>query len=327
MTRLLVHWGGESHRSEGLALALGAELAYLGAGRGGPLAAALRYGRARRATFALLERRRPSLLVVPSLPLPLPMTALAWAARSGAAVVIDGHTGAFRGKWWARARPLVRSLCRRATLVIAHNRTDEATLAGWRARTLLLPDVTHPLAAADGAAPPPRSVAYVTSFGADDPLDAVFAAAALLPDVAFAVTGRPPPGLRPPANVRLTGFLHRADYLALLAHSGLVAALTRTPDLMQIAADEALCLGRPAVVSDSPVLREVLGGAAAYCDNSPQGFADALRPVLDAPEGWRRAAEAQREARMRNLAAQVAAMAALLRASGYNDSCPTRSCA
>jgi len=326
MTRLLVHWGGESHRSEGLALALGAELAYLGAGRGGPLAAALRYGRARRATFALLERRRPSLLVVPSLPLPLPMTALAWAARSGAAVVIDGHTGAFRGKWWARARALVRSLCRRAALTIAHNRTDEATLAGWRARTLLLPDVTHPLAA-DGPALSLRSVAYVTSFGADDPLDAVFAAAALLPDVAFAVTGRPPPGLRPPANVRLTGFLARADYLGLLANSGLVAALTRTPDLMQIAADEALCLARPAVVSESPVLREVLGEAAAYCDNSPQGFAAALRRVLDAPEAWRRAAEAQREARMRNLAAQVAAMAAQLRASGYNDSCPTRSCA
>ena len=47
---------------------------------------------------------------------------------------------------------------------------------------------------------------------------------------------------------------------------------------------EAMACGTPAVVSDIPVLREVLGEAALYAPTTPEGYAQAIMTVMEQPE-------------------------------------------
>jgi glycosyltransferase involved in cell wall biosynthesis len=90
-------------------------------------------------------------------------------------------------------------------------------------------------------------------------------------------------GRLPPGRVHLTGFLGDADLARVVAGSRALAFPSRyegfgLPPL------EALACGRPVLVSDLPVMHEVLGRHARYlpCDD-PDGWSQALAD-LPAPE-------------------------------------------
>jgi glycosyltransferase involved in cell wall biosynthesis len=82
---------------------------------------------------------------------------------------------------------------------------------------------------------------------------------------------------RVPGRVHLTGFLVDEDLQRVVAGSRGLAF----PSLYEgfgLPPLEALACGRPVVVSDLPVMREVLGGHAAYV---PLGDLDALAAALE----------------------------------------------
>jgi hypothetical protein len=260
---LFVSWVSHHGRSEDLAKALGAECAFVAVGT-------LRNRRTAPArhlwqsvvTLALPVRRRPRVLIVMAPPAALVLLALVWGRLTRCRVVVDCHSGAVLG------RPLSARLAAHADLVLV----TLPQLAGEFPKAVPVhdPPVTVP------SAPRHDEVVFPASWFPDEPIEELLAAARALPAQRFAITGKPPAGLDAPANVRLTGFLSRADYLALLAGAPVVLALTTRVDSMQRAAYEAVGAGRPVVASDTKALRGYLGDAATYAGDLEVALTSAL---------------------------------------------------
>jgi glycosyltransferase involved in cell wall biosynthesis len=126
-------------------------------------------------------------------------------------------------------------------------------------------------------------VACVTSFGFDEPIEAILEAAHLLPDVMFHMTGNPnsaPERLaRKPSNVLLTGFLSVADYGLLLQSADVVLALTTLEHTMLRGAYEAIYQGTPVILSDSETLRRAFDEGAVHVNNTPGAIAAAIDEI------------------------------------------------
>ena len=119
----------------------------------------------------------------------------------------------------------------------------------------------------------------------------------------------------PSGAVVLTGHLPYADLRRLVAGATLLA-FPSLDEGFGLPPLEALACGVPVLANDLPVTREVLGGAASYCDATDvAGLADAVRVALTAPVGtsaqrreqaggftWQRCAEATHAAYERALA-------------------------
>jgi glycosyltransferase involved in cell wall biosynthesis len=112
----------------------------------------------------------------------------------------------------------------------------------------------------------------------------MLAAAALVPDMQFYMTGNPKhlsPELKAaiPANVRLTGFVSTAAFGGLLTSADAVMTLTTRDHTMLRGAYEAIYQGTPVIVSDWPILREFFDEGAQHVDNTAAGIATALRTM------------------------------------------------
>lgn len=248
---LFVSWISHHGRSEDLAARLGAECAFVAVGRlTDRRTAPLRHAWQSVLTVCLLVRRRPRVLVVMAPPAALVLLALLWRRLTRCRLVVDCHSKAVLG------RPLSARLADRADLVLV---TLPSLTAGFRRAVAV-----HDPPATAVEAPRHDEVVFPASWYDDEPLEDLLATARALPAVRFAITGRPPAGLAVPPNVRLTGFLDRADYLRLVAGAPVVLALTTREDTMQRAAYEAVAAGRPVVASDTRALRSYLDDGAVY---------------------------------------------------------------
>jgi N-acetylglucosaminyldiphosphoundecaprenol N-acetyl-beta-D-mannosaminyltransferase len=280
---VFVSWIRHHGRSEGLADALGIPAHFIAVGRrGNPLTVPWRYLVQSLRTIALLVRVRPRALYVMAPPLPLVVIGLVYRLLRRAPLVLDAHTGAVLG---AAGKPkrtfLVAARLANACIVTTEALQAIVASAGVRSIVLHDPPVGDEATVVDGGANRPTFV-MPCSWYWDEPLDALRAAAAMTPEVDLVLTGTPSGELADPAswpaNVRLAGFVPDEEYDALLASATGVLALTTRPLTMQRAAYEALILGRPAVVSDTAVLREYFTGGAVLVQPTAE---DLRRGLLD----------------------------------------------
>lgn len=267
-----------------------------------------------RETSRILREERPDVVFVMTPPLVASLPAFLYAWRHGARVVLDAHTAAFLHPRWRRLQWLQRWLCRRAATTIVHNEHLADVVRAAGAHATVVPDVpvlyeaTEPF---DRPATP--TVAVVCSFNYDEPVAAIFEAAAALPDVRFFVTGNPrhlAPELatRLPANVTLTGFISTEAYGGLISGADAVLTLTTRDHTMLRGAYEAIYQGTPVVVSDWPVLRQAFSDGAVHVDNSAPAIADAVRAIAADREGFRAGARRLRTHKLQQWAARRQAL-------------------
>jgi len=248
--------------------------------------APLRYAVAAARTWRLLSRLRPRLVLAVSPPVFAPLVAWLWCGLHGAAVIVDCHPpGCFDSERWAWAVPLHRFLLRRCRLALVHTWPNQALVESWGAPVLLLPDdVPEAPAAPDAGAG--DGVVVAGSFDGNEPVAEVLAAAALLPDVRFTLTGdaaRLPRGIvaEAPPNVAFTGYLAYPEFLATVAAAGVVAVFTNDPGAhTPRAAFEAVGAGRPLVLLDLAGQRATFGAAAVFTAPEPSAMAAAVRRAL-----------------------------------------------
>jgi glycosyltransferase involved in cell wall biosynthesis len=287
------------------------------------------------ATLGLLHRKRPEILFVQNPSLGLTVLALLARGWFGYYLVVDAHNEGVRP--FVRSGRFVRWLTARllrgadATIVTNDALAQDVVRAGGRPLILSdrLPVPPLPDPGLETTCGMPVQVMVISTFAPDEPLNEIIAAAASLPDVAFAITGNAKKfdalRLALPPNVRLTGFLADPEYWRMLAQAQVVCDLTLMPDCLVCGAYEALAMARPMVLSDNPPTRELFGEAAVLTAIDPRSIADALRAALDQQSLMQTRAREAREAfrsRWQNQAASV--WAAIRAGAAGNQSEPRR---
>lgn len=239
-------------------------------------------------TLKLLRRHRPAVLFVQNPSLALTVLAILARRAFDYCLVVDAHNEGVRP--FHRTSKLVGWLTRRllkgADVTIVTNAALARDVAAAGGRPLVLPDsLPVPL-----LAPKPRlikdapDVAVIASFRSDEPIDAILAAAASMPEIRFAFSGDPRGFLRNgrnlPPNVRFPGYLVEKMYWQFLAQAGVICDLNLKPDCLVCGAYEGLALAKPLVLSDNPPTREIFGRIAVLTNNEPENIAAALRRAL-----------------------------------------------
>ncbi|HEY7065314.1 MAG TPA: glycosyltransferase [Chloroflexota bacterium] len=281
---LMLTWAPYSGRSEGLAQHLGIEnyfIHYLAFQR--PWIAPAKYPLQAAATLRILLRGRPATILVQNPPPVAPLLASLYCAVTGAGLIVDSHSQVLLVRRWRWTLPLQRWLVRRALTTVVTNEHLADIIRGWNAPVLVAGD--PPIAVPPlGPRQPPEefSVVCVCTYGDDEPIGEVLAAARLLPDVRFAFTGntkyaRPEWLADPPPNVEFTGFVPMDEYYRRIHNASALVVLTTLDHTVLRGAWEALALGQPLITSDWGILRDYFSPGALFVDNSPAGIAAAIR--------------------------------------------------
>ncbi len=294
---IFIVWHHFSLRAESMAAELGGEVSYqYEAAIKGLWLLPLRYLIQGWKTWRFLQRERPEIVLVQSPPIIAALVIAIWCQLRGkmtssgrqASYIIDAHTATFHHKDWRWALPLVRFLARRAVITLV---TDEAALnmlRSWQARGIFLvnglPTLSPPtgLIGSEGK----ERVAVISVFSDNEPIEEVFGAARLLPQVTFYLTGdpkRPPSKLLAlkPDNVVLTGFLRGGDYSGLLKNVHGLVVLTKEPNDLSCAAYEALVMAKPVVASNGPEMRRFYTQGFIFVNNTPESIADGIKQMLN----------------------------------------------
>ena len=310
---MFVSWIRHHGRSAALARELGLEAVFVSSGAVGNRATApLRYVAQLARTVVLLVRHRPRVLVVMAPPAPLILIGVLYGMVANARVVVDAHTKAVVR---ASGRPnrLLLRLASRADATIVTNAGLAGIARDHRVDAVLLDDPPETRSARRQDGDDPLIVAPLSWYD-DEPHQALREAAAALPDVTFALTGRAPSTVGWPANVTLTGWLSDVDFDRLMSRATVVLALTTRDLTMQRAGYEALAYGKPLVASDTTVLREYFTGGAVFASASGGSIAQAIREALTNSQSLAQEMTALRDEKIDAFAAGIAQLRRLVEA-------------
>src|SRR5690606_25918792 len=240
-------------------------------------------------TLKLLRRHKPEILFVQNPSLSLTVLAILSRRVYKYCLVVDGHNEGVRpfhrrGLFVAW---LTRRVLRSADVTIVTNVSLAQDVSAAGGRPLVLPDcLPVPL-------PTPKSrlmqdapdVAVIASFRSDEPIAAILAAAATMPEIRFVFSGDARRfrrnGHALPPNVHLPGYLVEKMYWQLLTQARVICDLNLKSDCLVCGAYEGLALGKPLVLSDNPPIREIFGRVAVLTSNDPESIAIALRKALE----------------------------------------------
>lgn len=240
-------------------------------------------------TVALIRRVNPNIIIVqnPSIVLALVTILLSLGSRK---VVMDAHNAAIyplegqykilnKFAWW---------LLRKSFLVIVTNDDLYREVEGLRAKPFVLPDpIPNPPTLSSTFCKindQPLQVVLVCTWAADEPYQVFIEAARLLQDFGFEmkITGRVPNHISKdelPKNVKLTGFISKAEYWDLLNSSFIIVDLTTRDNCLVCGAYEAAAVGVPCVLSDSDAARKMFRAGYVFVENNPRAVADGILSV------------------------------------------------
>lgn len=293
---IFIVWGIHSRRAETLAGDLNVRTCFVYEFRlKGCWLTPLRYLVQGWKTWRLLERERPEVVLVQSPPIFAPLVVSLWCKMqkktrpSGLRIsyAIDCHPSTFFSRRWCWVLPLLHFLSSGAVVTLSSNMAAQNILQRWKVRGFFLADPVPSLAPPVGTigSEGEARVAVISTFSEEEPLAEVFAAAQLLPQVTFYVTGNPKRALarqlaQKPKNVILTGFLQGGAYTALLKNvHGLVILTNQSKDL-SCSAYEAVAMAKPAVVSECSENKLWFTRGFVYINNTPEAIAEGIKKML-----------------------------------------------
>lgn len=265
-----------------------------------PAARPVRYAVLAWRTLLLVLRKRPRLVYCQNPSVVLAVWLSWWRSAFGYHLVVDRHSN-FKfdtvgrpGLKWRVFHALSDYTLRRADLTIVTNQALCDIVVGRGGRGFVLQDKLPdlgpriPVAGNDR-----RTVVFVCTFADDEPIAAVLDAARELgPDYRILVTGNRARfdrdfGLPVPDNVELTGFLPEQEYVDLLAGADAILVLTSADYVLNCASYEAVALGRPMVLTDTPTIRGYFGKGACYVQLDPAGIAAGITDLFADYERYR----------------------------------------
>lgn len=283
---LVLAWTPSEGRARELAAAFDGEgRCFFDLGAVHPVLIPLRYLISAVRTLWTLVALRPAAVIVQSPPVFPGLIAWLYARVTGAVVVLDTHPQALDvdpTRAISAFMPLQRWLVPRVSACLVAVDELAVRVRQWGGRALVLHEapplweVAPPRAVQDR----PR-VLFVGIFAPDEPVDAVVAAAELVPDVDVHITGDrrlcPAPLMASaPGNVAFTGFLRDDAFRQALEEADIIMSLTTREEAVNRAAYEAVAAQRPLIVSDRPVGRQLFPHAV-HTANEADAIAAAIR--------------------------------------------------
>ena len=257
-------------------------------------------------TVAYLVHRRPAVVVVTSPPVPGALVTYLTARLLGARVALDSHPGSFGAqgdRHSGRLQWLQRWLTRRAeaSLVAAPSWAEQ--VEAWGGRAIVVHEAPGHWAAVPHQRHRRLQVLYVGRFAGDEPWGEVLEAARMLPDLDLLITGQleecpEQDRAAAPANVTFVGFLGPEDYRRAVVEADAVLTLTTEPGSVMRAAYEAVYAGRPLIVSDWPLARQLFPSAVHVTNHA----AELAEGLSDLQRRYPELAAGADEARRRQLA-------------------------
>lgn len=281
---LYIVWYTHARRAETLAGELNAKLVFIYQAKLKSLwLKPLRYIIQAWRTWRLLEQERPAYVIAQTPPTFAPLAVALWCRfrnKRRTRYLIDAHPGNFYHHDWVWALPLLRPLAQGAVASLLCNEDAQNTLQSWNANYIFLPDGLPDLSDASGTigSEGDARVAVISTMADDEPIDVLFEAARLTPQVTYYVTGNPARAPKElidskPENVVLTGFLRGSIYKGLLHNTDSIMVLSRLPTTLSCGAFEALSLAKPTIVSDLPEQRRWFSHGFILVENTPEGMA------------------------------------------------------
>jgi glycosyltransferase involved in cell wall biosynthesis len=277
-------------------------------------------------TLSLLRSRRPGVVWVQLPQVPLLTVALLYKRwfDPRVRIIADCHNRILNPPWsnW----PGLTAQLNACDVVVVHNTAVTPKVLALGVRPDLLRLLEDPPATIRGEPTSTLSfphpwMLFLASFNPDEPVQELFEAARLAPDIHFVLagdanraTGRHSIGSHP-KNVILPGYLNGADLDVAISSADAVLALTKLEDAQLSSAGEAIGAGRPMVLSDTPVTRELYYKGGVFVDTySPASIVKGCREAIEG--GERLAAQSlalrdERHARWRAQAESISEVLAL----------------
>jgi glycosyltransferase involved in cell wall biosynthesis len=195
-------------------------------------------------------------------------------------IVADCHNATFRKPWLTL--PGFRFLLKYCDLVLVHNSAVEQQIRDLKlsvSQVLVLEDPPAVFDQGSGADSGAISgnfsepwIICPCSFNKDEPIEAILAAARLVPDITFVLTGNKHRAAANhdiselPENVKLPGFLPIETFDQLLRQANVVMGLTLLDGIQLSVANEAVGVGKPMVLANTTTLRRLFYKGAVYID-------------------------------------------------------------
>jgi glycosyltransferase involved in cell wall biosynthesis len=306
---IYVAWVNYQRRAESMQAYFGYDLFYVSAKHLSPAWKFLSYLLRAKTTLQIIHKERPDVVW-----LQLPPTFLMhllilyrFVTRRKMKLVADCHNAALRAPWIGV--PLTSRLLNRANLVLVHN-PDVVTAAhgfGVRDRGLRVLGDCVPTLPPEEAAKEPHAkptIVMPCSFHPDEPIEAVLQAARQLESATFVITGNhlrlKDRSLveRASANVVFPGFMPLREFDQLLLRASAVLCLTTQDGIQLSAVSEAIGAGRPMIISDTKLLRDLFGPAGIFVDNSAASILQGCRTALAREGEYAAAARTMRTRRI-----------------------------
>ena len=277
-------------------------------------------------TLSVLKARRPTVIWVQLPQVPVLTVALLYKRMfdPSVRVIADCHNLILNPPWnrW----PGLRAQLNACDVVVVHNNAVMPKVSAMGVRTDILRLLEDPPAAMrrevlSALSFPHPWVLFLASFNPDEPVQELFEAARLAPDIHFVLAGdaKRASGRHSirvhPENVIFPGYLSGADLDSAIVSADAVLALTKLDDAQLSSAGEAIGAGRPMVLSDTPVTRDLYYKGGVFVDTySPASIVMGCRAAIEG--GARLAAESvtlrdERYARWQSQAASINQLLAL----------------
>lgn len=234
-------------------------------------------------TARIIAKEKPKVLAVQNPSIVLSFWAVLLRYIFGYLLIIDAHNGGIRPKNGMSKflMDAAKWLQRKADITIVTNPELKKQVEGNGGHAVCLPDK---LPAAPPVSPMPLegsfSVAFICTFGDDEPYDEVFSAARRIPpEVMIYTTGKFRGKVemdKLPKNVRLLGFVPDREFWGLLISANVIMDLTAREDCLVCGAYEGVAVGKPLILSNTRALRTYFNKGSVYVDPTAQSIAQGI---------------------------------------------------
>jgi glycosyltransferase involved in cell wall biosynthesis len=285
---IFLAWNQYTNRNVVLSSLLGIDAFHIGKSRKTKMSSLFSYIGKFFATINVFRKQKPDIVIVTNSAFVLPLACFILKPFFGFRIILDSHSSGIYNSFLAYPKFLMILFSRRALLNIVTNDVHASLVNARGGQTLVLPDPpmdVDPIK--EQIARSPKSICFINTYSSDEPYLEVINCAGQTPDIHFYITGNPGNRKLPEyQNLTYTGFLPRADYLALLQRVDMILVLTTRENTFQCGGNEAMSFRKPLIISKTEYLMHYFEDACVYVEPDQQSISDGIRKLSSDYENY-----------------------------------------